>query len=141
MKEWAVLVHWTSGKWGSPVQACKSVAQCWKVLTLLIYTYRIRPHLWILLMKMETCNRLVFVYSLQFDPAPRRGEPHVTRRTPDYFLWGEGVIAVNVRPQDKIAMANPIHHLHVRRYLLTKDTIRILSVCYCIPTIIINRSI
>ena len=24
--------------------------------------------------------------SLQFDPAPRRGEPHVTRRTPDYFL-------------------------------------------------------
>ena len=25
-------------------------------------------------------------YSLQFDPAPRRGEPHVTRRTPDYFL-------------------------------------------------------
>nr|pir phosphoprotein phosphatase (EC 3.1.3.16) 2A C beta catalytic chain - mouse (fragments) [Mus musculus] len=25
------------------------------------------------------------VYSfLQFDPAPRRGEPHVTRRTPDY---------------------------------------------------------
>lgn len=26
------------------------------------------------------------LYSLQFDPAPRRGEPHVTRRTPDYFL-------------------------------------------------------
>jgi len=23
---------------------------------------------------------------LQFDPAPRRGEPHVTRRTPDYYL-------------------------------------------------------
>jgi len=23
---------------------------------------------------------------VQFDPAPRRGEPHVTRRTPDYFL-------------------------------------------------------
>jgi serine/threonine-protein phosphatase 2A catalytic subunit len=23
---------------------------------------------------------------LQFDPAPRRGEPLVTRRTPDYFL-------------------------------------------------------
>lgn len=23
---------------------------------------------------------------LLFDPAPRRGEPHVTRRTPDYFL-------------------------------------------------------
>jgi serine/threonine-protein phosphatase 2A catalytic subunit len=23
---------------------------------------------------------------LQFDPAPRRGEPQITRRTPDYFL-------------------------------------------------------
>ena len=23
---------------------------------------------------------------LQFEPAPRRGEPDVTRRTPDYFL-------------------------------------------------------
>jgi serine/threonine-protein phosphatase 2A catalytic subunit len=23
---------------------------------------------------------------IQFDPAPRKGEPHVTRRTPDYFL-------------------------------------------------------
>jgi len=23
---------------------------------------------------------------LQFDPAPRRGEPHITRQTPDYFL-------------------------------------------------------
>ena len=23
---------------------------------------------------------------LQFDPAPRRGKPEVTRRTPDYFL-------------------------------------------------------
>jgi len=29
---------------------------------------------------------LLCVFSLQFDPAPRRGEPHVTRRTPDYFL-------------------------------------------------------
>ena len=25
-------------------------------------------------------------YFLQFEPAPRRGEPDVTRRTPDYFL-------------------------------------------------------
>lgn len=34
------------------------------------------------------CNRFYinFFCSLQFDPAPRRGEPHVTRRTPDYFL-------------------------------------------------------
>lgn len=26
---------------------------------------------------------------LQFEPAPRRGEPDVTRRTPDYFLWSK----------------------------------------------------
>lgn len=26
-------------------------------------------------------------YFMQFEPAPRRGEPDVTRRTPDYFLW------------------------------------------------------
>lgn len=32
------------------------------------------------------CFFFFFRYSLQFDPAPRRGEPHVTRRTPDYFL-------------------------------------------------------
>lgn len=32
-------------------------------------------------------NDLSASSSLQFDPAPRRGEPHVTRRTPDYFLW------------------------------------------------------
>jgi hypothetical protein len=31
---------------------------------------------------------LLFVTSrsLQFDPAPRKGEPMVTRRTPEYFL-------------------------------------------------------
>lgn len=29
---------------------------------------------------------IAVLFSLQFDPAPRRGEPHVTRRTPDYFL-------------------------------------------------------
>lgn len=27
------------------------------------------------------------IFALQFEPAPRRGEPDVTRRTPDYFLW------------------------------------------------------
>lgn len=32
-------------------------------------------------------TKLFCLRSLQFDPAPRRGEPHVTRRTPDYFLW------------------------------------------------------
>jgi len=29
---------------------------------------------------------LSFLFSLQFDPAPRAGEPLVTRRVPDYFL-------------------------------------------------------
>lgn len=33
--------------------------------------------------------KLISMYMwLQFEPAPRRGEPDVTRRTPDYFLWG-----------------------------------------------------
>ena len=32
----------------------------------------------------DTC--IFTLYSLQFDPAPRRGEPLVTRRIPDYFM-------------------------------------------------------
>ncbi len=34
---------------------------------------------------MEVDEQLNFNF-LQFDPAPRRGEPHITKRTPDYFL-------------------------------------------------------
>lgn len=34
---------------------------------------------------MEVDENLQYTF-LQFDPAPRRGEPHVTRKTPDYFL-------------------------------------------------------
>ena len=34
---------------------------------------------------MEVDEHLKYTF-LQFEPAPRRGEPHVTRRTPDYFL-------------------------------------------------------
>ncbi|OTF75535.1 hypothetical protein BLA29_012848 [Euroglyphus maynei] len=34
---------------------------------------------------MELDDTLNYTF-LQFDPAPKRGEPHVTRRTPDYFL-------------------------------------------------------
>ena len=30
--------------------------------------------------------RLIALCSLQFDPAPRAGEPLVSRRVPDYFL-------------------------------------------------------
>ncbi len=32
---------------------------------------------------MEVDEQMKYTF-LQFDPAPRRGEPHVTRRTPDY---------------------------------------------------------
>lgn len=31
-----------------------------------------------------------FWRSLQFDPAPRAGEPLVSRRVPDYFLVSDG---------------------------------------------------
>jgi len=34
---------------------------------------------------MEVDENLNMTY-LQFDPAPRRGEAHITKRTPDYFL-------------------------------------------------------
>jgi len=34
---------------------------------------------------LEVDERLKYNF-IQFDPAPRRGEPHVTRRTPEYFL-------------------------------------------------------
>jgi len=34
---------------------------------------------------LEVDEKLEYTF-IQFEPAPRRGEPHVTRRTPDYFL-------------------------------------------------------
>jgi serine/threonine-protein phosphatase 2A catalytic subunit len=34
---------------------------------------------------MEVDEQLDYEFQ-QFDPAPRRGEAHITRRTPDYFL-------------------------------------------------------
>jgi len=40
-----------------------------------------------LVLSLLTVVRFSFlIFSLQFDPAPRRGEPHVTRRSPDYFV-------------------------------------------------------
>ncbi|KAG0338426.1 hypothetical protein BG004_007243, partial [Podila humilis] len=36
---------------------------------------------------MEIDEHLKYTF-LQFDPAPRRGEPHVSRHVPDYFLTG-----------------------------------------------------
>ncbi|XP_019263139.1 PREDICTED: serine/threonine-protein phosphatase PP2A-5 catalytic subunit isoform X2 [Nicotiana attenuata] len=35
------------------------------------------------ILEVDDCRGHTFI---QFDPAPRRGEPDVTRRTPDYFL-------------------------------------------------------
>uniref|UniRef100_A0A7N0TIH4 Serine/threonine specific protein phosphatases domain-containing protein n=1 Tax=Kalanchoe fedtschenkoi TaxID=63787 RepID=A0A7N0TIH4_KALFE len=35
------------------------------------------------ILEVDDCNGHTFI---QFEPAPRRGEPDVTRRTPDYFL-------------------------------------------------------
>jgi len=34
---------------------------------------------------MEVDETMKMTY-LQFDPAPRRGEAHLTKKTPDYFL-------------------------------------------------------
>ena len=36
--------------------------------------------------QMRRQVRLKRKFSLQFDPAPRAGEPMVSRRVPDYFL-------------------------------------------------------
>jgi len=35
------------------------------------------------ILEVDDCRNHSFI---QFEPAPRRGEPDVTRRTPDYFL-------------------------------------------------------
>ncbi|MBA0677270.1 hypothetical protein Goari_018688 [Gossypium aridum] len=35
------------------------------------------------ILEVDDCKNQSFI---QFEPAPRRGEPDVTRRTPDYFL-------------------------------------------------------
>jgi hypothetical protein len=67
----------------------------------------------------------VFPSSLQFDPAPRAGEPLVTRRAPDYFLVSENIFCpsralkalpssdettnVYVRPND-IHPPKRVHH-------------------------------
>lgn len=55
---------------------------------------------------MSSLTNFVFLLSLQFDPAPRRGEPHVTRRTPDYFLWMSKAIPVN-HPQSSTPCPTP----------------------------------
>jgi len=42
------------------------------------------PHM--IIHNFSVCFSLRISGALQFEPAPRRGEPDVTRRTPDYFL-------------------------------------------------------
>ena len=37
-------------------------------------------------LQYQTASTVLMIYSLQFDPCPRAGEPMVSRRTPDYFL-------------------------------------------------------
>ena len=43
-------------------------------------------------------RRLIVSCSFQFEPAPRRGEPDVTRRTPDYFLWLNNQLVAEFEP-------------------------------------------
>ena len=42
--------------------------------------------LWVSEVYLSLSPLLIILYSLQFDPCPRAGEPMVSRRTPDYFL-------------------------------------------------------
>jgi hypothetical protein len=42
--------------------------------------------------RCRTGSADVFSCSLQFDPAPRAGEPLVSRRVPDYFRVSESII-------------------------------------------------
>lgn len=53
------------------------------------------------------------IAALQFEPAPRRGEPDVTRRTPDYFLWRSFHLSGNlIRPLPTCTMDPIILKLH-----------------------------
>ena len=56
-----------------------SLSSTWCMLPIIIDVYSL------LLDASSTCIYLSCLL-LQFEPAPRRGEPDVTRRTPDYFL-------------------------------------------------------
>lgn len=41
--------------------------------------------MWLLTMVLPTSRHLKYQY-IQYDAAPRRAEPHITRQAPDYFL-------------------------------------------------------
>ena len=58
--------------------ALARIYECWLCFCFLLLLSGFKHTLWCLM-----SSDLI----LQFEPAPRRGEPDVTRRTPDYFLW------------------------------------------------------
>jgi hypothetical protein len=66
---------------------CSPVAACGHVSCCSVARHRPSSHT----MCVPSCVRgcvcvwMPSRFSLQFDYAPRRGEPHVTRRTPDYY--------------------------------------------------------
>ena len=76
------------------ISSGSAMAQCGNVMRLkfgnlefwiaLMWQFFFWLHMW-------TCDIPPWKFNLgfimQFEPAPRRGEPDVTRRTPDYFLW------------------------------------------------------
>ena len=48
--------------------------------------------LWVIYVRFSHIPLSFLQFSLQFDPAPRAGEPLVTRRVPDYFLVSFGLL-------------------------------------------------
>ena len=66
---------------------CGNQAAIMEIDEKLSYTLWVLSRLW-----LGWCSH---VASLQFDPAPRAGEPLVSRRVPDYFLVSVGVFRVD----------------------------------------------
>ncbi|KAF7796472.1 hypothetical protein EIP86_007649 [Pleurotus ostreatoroseus] len=69
---------------------------------------------------MEIDEKLSYSF-LQFDPAPRAGEPLVSRRVPDYFLYGRPFIIL--REQAKKTRSHGIEAIKVRldKILISPD--------------------
>lgn len=55
-----------------------------RAILILCFIPAISIHSWMI-------SSILCMFLFQFEPAPRRGEPDVTRRTPDYFLWSNQV--------------------------------------------------
>jgi len=71
----------------SPLQTIAIVAQTkppsWKSMRKWVKTCKF---FFFFVFLFEQSSLTGYNRSIQFDPAPRKGEPNVTRRTPDYFL-------------------------------------------------------